>query len=157
MAAVRCLWCVIAVGALAFVIWAAYQPVGFVSLGCGKGGVLEETGTRPGATCADTAFSALGPWPLIQLGLALALPPIVAAIVMRCWVSWLVVPVILVVAFVGLANWAFFWGLLTLAGVPMAVLSLIIAGAHLGVKALQDSERRRADSTGSLGEVLRRA
>ncbi len=47
MAAVRCLWCVIAVGALAFVIWAAYQPVGFVSLGCGKGGVLEETGTRP--------------------------------------------------------------------------------------------------------------
>ncbi|UZF56715.1 hypothetical protein LH935_01510 [Gordonia polyisoprenivorans] len=157
MAAVRCLWCLLAACALTFVIWTAYQPVGFVSLGCGKGGALEETGTRPGATCEDSTFSALGPWPLIQLGLALGVPPIVAAIVMRCWVSWLAVPVILVPAFVGLANWAFFWGLLTPAGVPMAVLSLIIAGVHLGVKALQDSERTRADSTGSLGEVLRRA
>ncbi|RPA59460.1 hypothetical protein EF294_13310 [Gordonia oryzae] len=157
MVAVRCLWCLLAACALAFVIWAAYQPVGFVSMGCGKGGVLEETGTRPGATCEDSTFSALGPWPLIALGLALAVPPIGAAFVMRCWVSWLVVPAMLVVSFVGLANWAFFWGLLTLAGVPMAVLSLIIAGAHLGVKALQDSQRARTDSTGSLGEVLRRA
>ncbi|WHU46687.1 hypothetical protein QNM97_22360 [Gordonia sp. L191] len=157
MAAIRCLWCVLAVGALAFEIWAAFQPVGFVSMGCGKGNVLEETGTRPGATCEDSTFSALGPWPLIQLGLALAVPPIVAAIVMRRWVSWLVVPVMLVVSFVGLAHWTFFWLLLTLAGVPMAVLAIIIAGVHLGVKALQDSQRSRADTTGSLGQVLRRA
>lgn len=125
--------------AVAFTVWFAVEPVSLWSLSCSKGGVLYEPGTRSEATCNDSMVHALGAGPLVRLGLLLAAPPVVAALAMRWWVSWLAVIALAGLSFAGLANWASFWLLSVLAGAPMTLVALIIAAAHLGVKARLDS------------------
>jgi hypothetical protein len=94
-----------------------------VSLACSKTG---ESGSS--FRCDDHIVHVLGAWPLIGLGLLLATPPVVAALAMRKWVSWLAVAALVGLSIAGLANWSSFWGSLLFA-VPLAALGLVAAAA----------------------------
>ncbi|MFW0795090.1 hypothetical protein AAFP30_14860 [Gordonia sp. CPCC 205515] len=141
MAAVRAAWWILAGLAAVFTVWEAGQPVGTVSLSCAKSGTLYESGVRSGATCDDSMIDALGVWPLIQLGVLLAVAPVVAAVCIRVWVSWLACAALAVLAGFGLGHWAGFWILLLLAGAPMTVVALVISAAHLGVQVRRNSRQ----------------
>jgi hypothetical protein len=122
----RQVWWGLALAAVVATIWTAASPVSDVSLSCSKTGELGLDGSPSGWKCDDSIVDVLGVWPLIQLGQLLAIPPAVAAIAMRRWVSWLVVALFVVLVFVGIANWSSFWASLLLA-VPMAVVGLCVA------------------------------
>ncbi|MGV9480115.1 hypothetical protein [Gordonia aichiensis] len=59
-----------------------------------------------------------------------------------------------VLIFVGIANWADFWLLLSFGALPLLVVSIVVATAHLVVRAHTDSRRARDEATGSLRDVL---
>ena len=147
-------WIVAAVTAAAYAIYCGFIQVGEVTLGCSKGGELSVYDARPGATCEDSVFTALGPRRPVVLGLLLMTPPLIAAWALRIWVSWLVVPAMAVLIFVGIARWADFWLLLSFGALPLLVVSIVVALAHLVVRAHTDSRRARDEATGSLHEVL---
>jgi hypothetical protein len=71
----------------------------------------------------------LGVWPLVWLGVLLAGPLALAAVAMRRSVSWLVVAAFAILSFVGLANWANFWGALLVA-IPLTVIVFVVAGVQ---------------------------
>ncbi|MBS3695695.1 ABC transporter permease [Rhodococcus qingshengii] len=98
-----------------------------VSLGCSKTG---ESGSS--FRCDDHIVHVLGVWPVICLGLLLASPPVVAALAMRKWVSWLAVAALVGLSIAGLANWSSFWGSLLFA-VPLAALGLVAAATQKAI------------------------
>ncbi|WP_197502394.1 MULTISPECIES: hypothetical protein [unclassified Gordonia (in: high G+C Gram-positive bacteria)] len=154
MRAIRVVWIVAAVTAAAYAIYCGFIQVGEVTLGCSKGGELSVYDARPGATCEDSVFTALGPRRPVVLGLLLMTPPLIAAWALRIWVSWLVVPAMAVLIFVGIARWADFWLLLSFGALVLLVASIVVATAHLVVRARTDSRRARDEATGSLRDVL---
>ncbi len=79
--------------------------------------------------CEDRIVDVLGIWPVIGLGLLLTTPPVVAALVMRKWVSWVVVAALVGLSITGLANWTSFWGDLLYA-VPLVVLGTVAAALN---------------------------
>ena len=108
--------------ALAFTMWVGtLWTTAEVSLACSKTG---ESGSA--VRCDDRIIDVQGIWPLIGLGLLLATPPVVAALAMRKWVSWLAVAALVGLSVAGLANWASFWGSLLFA-VPLAALGSVAA------------------------------
>ncbi|WP_143412529.1 hypothetical protein [Gordonia lacunae] len=136
---VRVAWIVVAALGCAFAVWNAFEPAGWSSMSCGKFGELDEPGVRAGATCDDPVWFAYGAWPLVTLGALLSAPAVVAALMMRWWVSWLAVAALAALTVYGVAHWTGFWGLLMVGGAPMTVAAIVIAGIHLGVTAYNDS------------------
>ena len=130
----RALWWVLALAAVVFAVWSSISPISGVSLSCSKTGELGLDGDQASLQCDDSIVHVLGVWPLVQLGLVLAVPPVVAALAMRCWVSWLVVATLFVLTFVAIANWASFWVSLGFA-LPMALVGLVIATVQQFVSA----------------------
>ncbi|PVY30546.1 ABC transporter permease [Williamsia muralis] len=126
MLALRAVWWSLALAAVIFTIWTAMSPAEGVSLSCSKSGELGLDGSQAALQCDDSILRVFGSWPLVQLGLMLAVPPAVAALAMKRWVSWLVVLTFGVLAFIAIANWASFWILLGFA-VPMAAVGLLVA------------------------------
>jgi hypothetical protein len=122
----RAVWWGMALAAVVFTVWSSMSPISGVSLSCSKSGELGLDGGQASLHCEDSIVHVLGVWPLVQLGLLLAVPPVVAALAMRCWVSWLVVATFFVLTFVAIANWASFWILLGFA-VPMALVGMVVA------------------------------
>ncbi|PYE15968.1 hypothetical protein DFR67_109196 [Williamsia limnetica] len=129
VSALRVVWLGLAVVAVLFTVWTALSPAGGVSLSCSKSGQLGLEGSRAALNCDDSIVRVFGVWPLVQLGQLLAIPPAVAALVMKRWVSWLVVLTFLVLAFVAVANWTSFWVSLSFA-VPMAAVGLVAASVQ---------------------------
>ncbi|SNT00053.1 ABC transporter permease [Rhodococcoides kyotonense] len=121
MVVVRTVWLLLAVAGVASAVMAADSPMMTVSLSCSKIGEL----SAEGATCDDRIIDVLGVQPLLILGASLAAPPLVAALAMRRWVSWLAVVALLALAFIGLANWTGFWRELLVA-LPMALVGLAL-------------------------------
>lgn len=118
----RAVWWSSALVALAFTVWVGISwSMAEVSLSCSKIGESQSW-----FRCEDRLVHVLGIWPLVGLGLLLALPPVVAALAMRRWVSWLVVAVLVGVALAGLANWTSLWGSLLFA-VLLAALGAVAA------------------------------
>ncbi|OBC05325.1 MULTISPECIES: hypothetical protein [unclassified Gordonia (in: high G+C Gram-positive bacteria)] len=148
MRAIRVAWLAMAVAALGYAVACGFMPVGEVTVSCGKSGELSVAGAHAGATCEDSIFAALGPRRLIEMGVLLASPPLIAAVALRVWVSWLVVPAMAVLVFVGVANWADFWLLLSLGALVLLVASIVVATAHLAVRARRDSHRARGAAAG---------
>lgn len=111
-----------------------------VSLSCSKIGESQSW-----FRCEDRLVDVLGIWPLVGLGLLLVLPPVVAALAMRRWVSWLVVAVLVGVAIAGLANWTSLWGSLLFA-VLLAALGAVAAALH-GRPAPGNSRERSGAAT----------
>ena len=121
----RAAWWVLAAIAVAFCIWfGATATTADVSLECSK---IAET-AEP-YECGDRLSTTLGVWPLLGLGLALAVPPVVAALAGRVWVSCVAVLALVAAGIVGLANWTGFWGTLLFAA-PLAVLGAIVTAAQ---------------------------
>ncbi|WP_207841916.1 ABC transporter permease [Williamsia soli] len=114
---------------MVFTVWTAMSPAGGVSLSCSKSGQLDLEGSRAALQCDDSIVRVEGVWPLVQLGQLLAIPPAVAALVMRRWVSWLVVFTFLVLTFIAVANWSSFWVSLGFA-VPMFAVGLLAASVQ---------------------------
>ncbi len=116
----RAVWWVSVGAALAFTVWVGTSwTMAEVSLACSKTG---ESGSS--FRCDDRIIHVLGVWPLIGLGLLLSTPPVVAALAMRKWVSWLAVAALVGLSIAGLVNWTSFWGSLLFA-VPLAALGLV--------------------------------
>lgn len=136
MVLVRVLWCGLALVAVAFAAGMAASPVRDVSLGCSKSGDLGVSGDQAHWKCDDSIIEVLGVWPPVQLGLALAVPPVVAGLAMRRWLSWLVVASFPVLVFVGLVNWTGFWLSLWFA-LPMGIVSAAITVVQHLVAAAQ--------------------
>ncbi|MFW0785119.1 hypothetical protein AAFP35_11395 [Gordonia sp. CPCC 206044] len=134
-------WLVLGVLGVAFAVWNAFEPAGWSSMSCGKTGELDEPGVRADATCDDPVWSAYGTWPPVTVAALLSAAPVVAALVMRFWVSWLAVVALAALTVYGVAHWTGFWGLLMVGGAPMTVAAMAIAAFHLGVKAYRDSRR----------------
>lgn len=111
-----------------------------VSLSCSKIGESQSW-----FRCEDRLVDVLGIWPLVGLGLLLVLPPVVAALAMRRWVSWLIVAVLVGVAIAGLANWTSLWGSLLFA-VLLAALGAV-AAALQGRPAPGNSRERSVAAT----------
>lgn len=97
-------------------------------MSCSKTGVFDDGQTS--VQCDDSMVQVFGVWPLVLLGLLLVIPPVMAAMAMRWWVSWLVVAAFVGLLFVGLLNWTSFWGLLLIA-VPLAVVGFLVAVVQL--------------------------
>ena len=77
---------------------------------CGPEGALP-FGREPGSTwCDDSVLHVMGIGPLVGLGLLLATRSMLAAVAMLRPVSWFVVVAYAILAFIGIANWANFWG-----------------------------------------------
>lgn len=143
---VRTAWVVLGLVGVAFAVSMALESAGWSSMSCGKIGELDEPGARAGATCDDPVWSAYGVWPPVALGVLLSAAPLVAALVMRWWVSWLAIAALVGVTVYGVGHWDGFWGLLMVGGAPMTVAAIVIAATHLGVTAYRDSrhaEHRR--------------
>ena len=120
----RAMWWACVVAAFAATAWAgASWTIGDVSLSCAK---TAETGAW--FSCGDRAFDVLGIWPLVGVGLLLALPPVVAALTKRQWVSWLAVAALVGLSIAGLANWATtsYWSVLYVAA-PLAIVGSVAA------------------------------
>ena len=128
MFAFRLVWWVLAVAAVGLAAWAGGSPVSGMSLSCSKTGVFDDGQTS--VQCDDSMVQVFGVWPLVLLGLLLVIPPVMAAMAMRWWVSWLVVAAFVGLLFVGLLNWTSFWGLLLIA-VPLAVVGFLVAVVQL--------------------------
>lgn len=84
------------------------------------------SGARPGASCDDTMFAAVGIWTLLAMALVVATPLVAAAVAGMPWVSWLVTLALPLLAVFGLLNWTGFWGILMYAA-PMFVAALVVA------------------------------
>jgi hypothetical protein len=106
------------------------DPVSGVSLSCSKTGILALDGGLSSLQCDDSIVHVLGVWPLVQLGLLLAIPPVMAALLMRRRVSWLVVSAFVGLTSVAVAHWSSFWVSLWFAA-PMAVVGLVAAVQHV--------------------------
>lgn len=132
----KVLWWGLALVAVAFAVGVAMSPVGDVSLACSKSGDLGLGDGQASWQCDDSIVDVLGFWPLVQLGLVLALPPVVAAVTMRRWVAWLVAMAFVVLTLVGIANWSGFWISLWFA-IPMGIASAVIALVQQVVSAAQ--------------------
>ncbi|EOM75591.1 ABC transporter permease [Rhodococcus rhodnii] len=140
MSIVRAVWWALAIAAVAFTAGTAISPVGDVSLSCAKTGSMpDDHGTT---SCTDSIVRALGVWPLVGLAAVLTIPPVVAAVSRRMWVSWAAVAILAVASAVGLTTWASFWGSLVIAA-PMATLGAIAVAAHRA-----RTRRSRADAPG---------
>lgn len=127
--------------ALAFTVWVGISwSMAEVSLSCSKIGESQSW-----FRCEDRLVDVLGIWPLVGLGLLLVLPPVVAALAMRRWVSWLIVAVLVGVAIAGLANWTSLWGSLLFA-VLLAALGAV-AAALQGRPAPGNSRERSVAAT----------
>lgn len=136
---VRLAWAVLGMLGVAFAVSMAFEPAGWSSMSCGKSGKLELTGVRADATCDDPVWFVYGAWPLVTVGVLLSSAPVVAALVMRWWVSWLAVAALAGATVYGVGHWTGFWGLLMVGGAPMTVAAIAIAASHLGVTAYRDS------------------
>ncbi|AOD23272.1 ABC transporter permease [Rhodococcus sp. p52] len=137
----RAVWWVSALVALAFTVWVGISwSMAEVSLSCSKIGESQSW-----FRCEDRLVDVLGIWPLVGLGLLLVLPPVVAALAMRRWVSWLIVAVLVGVAIAGLANWTSLWGSLLFA-VLLAALGAV-AAALQGRPAPGNSRERSVAAT----------
>ncbi len=148
MTKIRAAWCLLAFAAVVFALWQAFEPIESVDLGCAKGSLFAGDGSQT-HSCDDPIWAVEGVFPLLELGVVLAIPPTVAALAMRVWVSFMAVAALVALAAVGLGHWAGFWILLLLGGVPMAIAALFIAFAHLGVRARSDA----AHSVTELGQA----
>lgn len=120
----RAVWWASAVAALVIAAWVGTSPMADVSMSCSKSGELYLDGGRSSFQCDDSIIRVLGVWPLVGLGLLITTPPVVAALAMRKWVSWLVVAALVGLSIVGIANWASYWRTLLFA-IPLAVLGWI--------------------------------
>ncbi|MFX1760901.1 ABC transporter permease [Rhodococcus sp. As11] len=137
----RAVWWVSALVALAFTVWVGISwSMAEVSLSCSKIGESQSW-----FRCEDRLVDVLGIRPLVGLGLLLVLPPVVAALAMRRWVSWLIVAVLVGVAIAGLANWTSLWGSLLFA-VLLAALGAV-AAALQGRPAPGNSRERSVAAT----------
>lgn len=122
----KAVWWAAAAVALVFTVWVGTAPMADVSLSCSKTGELFLDGGRSPFQCDDSKITVLGVWPLVALGLLLTSPPVVAALAMRRWISWLVVATLVGLSIAGLANWSSYWGSLIFA-VPLAALGSVAA------------------------------
>lgn len=93
-------------------------------MSCSKFGELYLDDRPHSFQCDDSIIHVLGTWPLISLGLLLTMPPVVAALAMRKWVSWLAVAALVGFSIAGIANWASHWRTLLFA-IPLAALGWI--------------------------------
>lgn len=120
---VRSAWWVLAVAAVALTAWNATSLTMFdMSMSCSK------IGEGSSYQCSDRAIDVLGVWPLVGVGLTLASPPVVAAIALRKWVSWLAVAVLVSLFVAGVLRiTADSYTRLFIFALPMAVLGSIIA------------------------------
>ncbi|MCX5042417.1 ABC transporter permease [Aldersonia sp. NBC_00410] len=126
MSVLRAVWWALAAVAVALTVWDGSSPISDVDMSCRKTGVLDLDGAPASAQCDDSIVHVVGVWPLVWLGLLVAIPPVVAALAMRRWVSWLAVAALAGLAFVGMGNWSTFWGLL-LKAVPLTAIAVIVA------------------------------
>lgn len=118
----RAVWWVSAAAALAFTVWVGTSwSMAEVSLSCAKIGE-----SLSSYRCDDRVVHALGIRPVVGSGLLLTTPPVVAALVMRKWVSWLVVAQLACLSIAGLANCDSYWGSLMFA-VPLATVGAVAA------------------------------
>lgn len=120
----RSVWWASAVAALAIAAWVGTSPMADVSMSCSKSGELYLDASRSSFECDDSIIRVLGIRPLAGLGLLLMTPPLVAALAMRQWVSWLAVAALVGLSIVGIANWASYWRTLLFA-IPLVVLAWI--------------------------------
>lgn len=131
-------WGVLATGAIALVFGASRDSLGSTDLGCSKTG----TTGHQGFSCDDPITDLVGWWPFVVMGLLLAGPAVVAAVVRRPWVSWLAVVVPAAVGAWGVGHWTSHW-LTLVVGLPLAVLGAVVATAHV-----VSVRRRRSTATG---------
>lgn len=155
MTAVRVAWFAIALISALLTIRFGFQPVTEVSSTCSKGGSPDEFGAAAHATCQDSTATAFGVVSLVQLGLLLTVPPIVAGLVMRWWVSWLMVAVLAGLSIVGVLGANGFWVGLLIVGAPVTALGVVTAAAHVGLAARKDSLHRDR-STSSINNLFSR-
>ncbi|GAC56874.1 hypothetical protein GOHSU_14_00410 [Gordonia hirsuta DSM 44140 = NBRC 16056] len=125
MRGIRLAWIALALIALAFAVLNARSTAASASMGCAKMGELSLNGAPADATCESPLYYAVGWWPLIAIGLALVGPPVIAAKVMRTWMSWLVVVTLGAVAAVGVSHWPTVWGALLFA-IPLVFVGFIL-------------------------------
>lgn len=118
------------------------EPVADLSSTCSKGGQPDEFGAQAGSTCRDTTVAAFGVAHLIRLGVPLTVPPIVAGLVMRWWVSWLTVAGLGGLSLIGVLGVNAFWVGLLVVGAPVTALAVIVSAVHVGMIAFRDSRTR---------------
>ena len=130
MVVIRAVWIALALLVVAVTIWVDTSPMSTVmGSSCGPEGVIP-FGRVPGSTwCDDSVLHVMGVWPPVGLGLLLATPLMLAAVAMLRSVSWSVVVAFGILSFVGVANWATFWGQLMLA-IPLTAIAVVVAGAQ---------------------------
>lgn len=127
MAVLRGLWWALAALAAALMLSAGNSSIMSASLSCAKVGEIYNDDAPAHLQCNDPLIEWVGVWPFVWLGLLLVTPPVVAALVMRLWVSWMAVAALGVLSIVGLINWTgIVWGRLLYA-VPLAIAALVIA------------------------------
>jgi hypothetical protein len=120
----------LAVLAVAYVVYVGSSPMSSIlSSSCGVEGALPFGRVAGSEWCDESVIHVRGVWPLLWLGLLLAGPLALAARALHRAVSWTAVAVFTGLAFIGLANWSNFWGVL-LIGFPLAVIALIVAGVQ---------------------------
>lgn len=141
----RAAWLLLGLLAAAGAVWVAGLPVSDISMSCRKAGELWLDGAPLGADCSDSIVSVIGYGPPVGLGLLLAAPPLLAAVAMRRWVSWLAVVLLLILTFVGLTHWSDFWGHL-MGAFPLAAAALVLAVLPI------ESPRRSPGRAGSAVE-----
>ncbi|MEZ5213117.1 ABC transporter permease [Gordonia sp. (in: high G+C Gram-positive bacteria)] len=119
----RACWLGLAVLGVAAGVFVAAMPVGSVSLGCAKGDSLSGPLAHADATCDDSIRYALGLSPPVQVAMVLAIPAVVAALVLRTWVAALVAGCYAVIAVFGLMNWTDWRITFLVAGVVGTILA----------------------------------
>lgn len=142
MRRVRAAWIALALLGVASMVSRAFSEARNGAVSCGKTGELYIDGVRSDAECTDTYVSVFGIWPLVQLGLLLVAPAIVAACAMRARVSVAVTVAYGALVVFGVVNWSNLWGQLIGPCLIASVLALIITLLHLHVQS--PSYRRRA-------------
>ncbi|QRY63879.1 hypothetical protein JVX90_06640 [Gordonia sp. PDNC005] len=142
MRRIRAAWMLLAVLGVADIVSRAFSEARNGAVSCGKTGEIYIEGVRSDAECTDTYVNVFGIWPLVQLGLVLLAPAIVAACVMRARVSVAATAAYMALIVVGVVNWADWWGQLIGPCLIASVLALIITLLHLHVRS--PSYRSRA-------------
>lgn len=153
MRVVRVAWFVLAVAAALLTIRFALEPVADLSSTCAKGGQPDEFGAQAGATCRDTTVAAFGVGHAIRLGVLLTVPPIIAGLVMRWWVSWLTVAVLACLSLIGVLGVNGFWVGLLVVGAPVTSLAVIVAAVQVGMTAFRGA-RTREPSPQSVSDLF---
>lgn len=154
MRVVRVAWFVLAVTAALLTIRFAFEPVADLSSTCSKGGQPDEFGAQAGSTCRDTTVAAFGVAHVIRLGVLLTVPPIVAGLVMRWWVSWATVAGLGCLSLIGVLGVSGFGVGLLIVGAPVTALAVIVSAAHVGMIAFRDS-RAREPSIHSVNDLFK--